>query len=116
MNNTPQRKRLIATASCVGLVAAAAGAGYWSNYVYLSDLTALDAWNRYMDLVKDGKYNEAVTYFPELPTLFDGQFQYDFLRDAAHAHAPLESLLRGAHSPQRPDGDRGHSSLQRQQK
>ena len=102
MNNTPQRKRLIATASCVGLVAAAAGAGYWSNYVYLSDLTALDAWNRYMDLVKDGKYNEAVTYFPELPTLFDGQFQYDFLRDAAHAHAPSKVSFEGRAAPNNP--------------
>ena len=55
-----RRKRWIATASCVGLVAAIAGGGYWSNYVYLSNLTALDAWNRYMDLVKDGKYDDAV--------------------------------------------------------
>ena len=70
MNNTPQRKRWVATASCVGLVAVIAGGGYWSNYVYLSDLTALDAWNRYMDLVNDGKYNEAVRYFPELATPF----------------------------------------------
>lgn len=46
MNNTPQRKRWVAAASCVGLVAVIAGGGYWSNYVYLSDLTALDAWNR----------------------------------------------------------------------
>ena len=99
MNNTPQRKRWVATASCVGLVAVIAGGGYWSNYVYLSDLTALDAWNRYMDLVKDGKYNDAVRYFPELATLFDGQFQHDFLRDAAHAHAPSKSLLRGAQFP-----------------
>ena len=82
---------MIATASCVALVAAASGAGYWSNYVYLSDLTALDAWNRYMDLVKDGKYDEAVRYFPELVTLFDGEDSRDFLTDAAHAHAPLES-------------------------
>ena len=59
MNNTPWRKRWVAAASCVGLVAAAFGARYWSNYVYLSDLTALDAWNRYMDLIKDGKYDEA---------------------------------------------------------
>ena len=107
MNNTPQRKRLIATASCVALVAAAAGAGYWSNYVYLSDLTALDAWNRYMDLVKDGKYNEAVTYVPELPTLFDGQFQYDFLRDAAHAHAPSKVSFEGHTAPNNPSAIEG---------
>ena len=83
-----RRKRWIATASCVGLVAAIAGGGYWSNYVYLSNLTALDAWNRYMDLVKDGKYDDAVRYFPELVTLFDGEDSRDFLTDAAHAHAP----------------------------
>ena len=107
MNNTPQRKRWIATASCVALVAAAAGAGYWSNYVYLSDLTALDAWNRYMDLVKDGKYNEAVRYFPELATLFDGQFQYDFLRDAAHAHAPSKVSFEGHTAPKDPTAIEG---------
>ena len=99
MNNTPQRKRWIATASCVALVAAAAGAGYWSNYVYLSDLTALDAWNRYMDLVKDGKYNEAVRYFPELATLFDGQFQYDFLRMPHTRTPPRKSPSRGTQPP-----------------
>lgn len=99
MNNTPQRKRWVAAASCVGLVAVIAGGGYWSNYVYLSDLTALDAWNRYMDLVKDGKYNDAVRYFPELATLFDGQFQHDFLRDAAHAHAPSKVTFEGRAVP-----------------
>lgn len=104
---TSRRKRWIATASCVGLVAAAAGAGYWSNYVYLSDLTALDAWNRYMDLVKDGKYNEAVRYFPELATLFDGQFQYDFLRDAAHAHAPSKVSFEGHTAPKDPTAIEG---------
>ena len=107
MNNTPQRKSWVAAASCVALVAAAAGAGYWSNYVYLSDLTALDAWNRYMDLVKDGKYNEAVRYFPELATLFDGQFQYDFLRDAAHAHAPSKVSFEGHTAPKDPTAIEG---------
>ena len=83
-----RRKRWVAAASCVGLVTAIAGGGYWSNYVYLSDLTALDAWNRYMDLVKDGKYDEAQRYFPEQAPLFDGEDSRDFLTDAAHAHAP----------------------------
>ena len=94
-----RRKRWVAAASCMGLVAAIAGGGYWSNYVYLSDLTALDAWNRYMDLVKDGKYNDAVRYFPELATLFDGQVQHDFLRDAAHAHAPSKVTFEGRAVP-----------------
>lgn len=115
MNNTPRRKRWVAAASCVGLVAAAAGAGYWSNYVYLSDLTALDAWNRYMDLVKGGKYDEAQRYFPEQAPLFDGEDSRDFLTDAAHAHAPSKVSFEGR-SPQQPVGDRGHGSIQRQQK
>ena len=94
-----RRKRWIATASCVALVAAAAGAGYWSNYVYLSDLTALDAWNRYMDLVKDGKYDEAQRYFPEQAPLFDGEDSRDFLTDAAHAHAPSKVTFEGRAVP-----------------
>ena len=97
-----RRKRWVATASCVGLVATIAGGGYWSNYVYLSDLTALDAWNRYMDLVKDGKYNDAVRYFPELVTLFDGKNSHDFLTDAAHAHAPSKVSFEGRAAPNNP--------------
>ena len=102
MNNTPQRKRWVAAASCVGLVAAIAGGGYWSNYVYLSDLTALDAWNRYMDLVKDGKYDEAQRYFPEQAPLFDGEDSRDFLTDAAHAHAPSKVSFEGRAVPNNP--------------
>lgn len=94
-----RRKRWVAAASCVGLVAAASGAGYWSNYVYLSDLTALDAWNRYMDLVKDGKYDEAQRYFPEQAPLFDGEDSRDFLTDAAHAHAPSKVTFEGRAVP-----------------
>ena len=102
MNNTPRRKRWVAAASCVALVAAAAGAGYWSNYVYLSDLTALDAWNRYMDLVKNGKYDEAQRYFPEQAPLFDGEDSRDFLTDAAHAHAPSKVSFEGHTAPNNP--------------
>ena len=97
-----RRKRWVAAASCMGLVAAIAGGGYWSNYVYLSDLTALDAWNRYMDLVKDGKYNDAVRYFPELVTLFDDKNSHDFLTDAAHAHAPSKVTFEGRAAPNNP--------------
>ena len=95
MNTTPQRKRWVAAASCVGLVAVIAGGGYWSNYVYLSDLTALDAWNRYMDLIKDGKYDEALKYSPDLLTNFDGRYSTAFLTDAAHAHAPSTVTFEG---------------------
>ena len=94
-----RRRRWVAAASCVSLVAVIAGGGYWSNYVYLSDLTALDAWNRYMDLVKDGKYNDAVRYFPELVTLFDDKNSRDFLTDAAHAHAPSKVTFEGRAVP-----------------
>lgn len=97
-----RRKRWVAAASCVGLVAAIAGGGYWSNYVYLSDLTALDAWNRYMDLVKDGKYDEAQRYFPEQAPLFDGEDSRDFLTDAAHAHAPSKVSFEGRAAPNNP--------------
>ncbi len=97
-----RRKRWVAAASCVGLVAAIAGGGYWSNYVYLSDLTALDAWNRYMDLVKDGKYDEAQRYFPEPAPLFDGEDSRDFLTDAAHAHAPSKVSFEGRAAPNNP--------------
>ena len=54
-----RRKRWIATASCVALVAAASGAGYWSNYVYMSDVSAEDAAARFASLIADGKYEEA---------------------------------------------------------
>lgn len=97
-----RRRRWVAAASCVSLVAVIAGGGYWSNYVYLSDLTALDAWNRYMDLVKDGKYNDAVRYFPELVTLFDDKNSHDFLTDAAHAHAPSKVSFEGRAAPNNP--------------
>ena len=97
-----RRKRWVAAASCVGLVAVIAGGGYWSNYVYLSDLTALDAWNRYMDLVKDGKYDEAQRYFPEQAPLFDGEDSRDFLTDAAHAHAPSKVSFEGRAAPNNP--------------
>ena len=103
MINTPRLKLWVAAASCVGLVAAAAGARYWSNYVYLSDLTALDAWNRYMDLIKDGKYDEALAYSPGLVTNFDGRYSTAFLTDAAHAHAPSTVSFEGTLS----DGDTG---------
>ena len=91
-----RRKRWVAAASCVGLVATIAGGGY------LSDLTALDAWNRYMDLVKDGKYDEAQRYFPEQAPLFDGEDSRDFLTDAAHAHAPSKVTFEGRAVPNNP--------------
>ncbi len=106
-----RRKRWVAAASCVGLVAVIAGGGYWSNYVYLSDLTALDAWNRYMDLVKDGKYDEAQRYFPEQAPLFDGEDSRDFLTDAAHAHAPSTMSIEPVDNIDNPYSIEGHVSF-----
>ena len=97
-----RRKRRVAAASCVGLVAAIAGGGYWSNYVYLSDLTALDAWNRYMDLVKDGKYDEALSYSPYLQGPHGNGDSIEFLSDAAHAHAPSKVSFEGRAAPNNP--------------
>ena len=54
-----RRKRWVAAASCVSLVAAASGAGYWSNYVYMSDVSAQDAAAHFASLIADGQYDEA---------------------------------------------------------
>ena len=88
-------KRWVAAALCAGLVATASGVGYWSNYVYLSDLTAMDAWNRYMDLVRDGKYDEALAYSPVPFADSTRQPSSAFLTDAAHAHAPSSVTFQG---------------------
>ena len=83
-----RRKRLIATASCVGLVAAAAGAGYWWHSTRVPDLTRIEAWSRYMELIESGKYDEALSYSPYLQDTSRNGNHIEFLSDAAHAHAP----------------------------
>ena len=83
-----QRKRWIATASCVGLVAAAAGAGYWWHSTRVPDLTRIEAWSRYMELIESGKYDEALSYSPYLQDTSRNGNHIEFLSDAAHAHAP----------------------------
>ena len=88
MNNTPQRKRWIAAASCVGLVAAAAGAGYWWHSTRVPDLTRIEAWSRYMELIESGKYDEALSYSPYLQDTSRNGNHIEFLSDAAHANAP----------------------------
>ena len=88
MNNTPQRKRWVAAASCVGLVAAAAGAGYWWHSTRVPDLTRIEAWSRYMELIESGKYDEALSYSPYLQDTSRNGNHIEFLSDAAHAHAP----------------------------
>ena len=83
-----RRKRWIATASCVGLVAAAAGAGYWWHSTRVPDLTRIEAWSRYMELIESGKYDEALSYSPYLQDTSRNGNHTEFLSDAAHAHAP----------------------------
>ena len=83
-----RRKRWIATASCVGLVAAAAGAGYWWHSTRVPDLTQIEAWSRYMELIESGKYDEALSYSPYLQDTSRNGNPIEFLSDAAHAHAP----------------------------
>ena len=88
MNNTPQRKRWVAAASCVGLVAAIAGGGYWWHSTRVPDLTRIEAWSRYMELIESGKYDEALSYSPYLQDTSRNGNHIEFLSDAAHAHAP----------------------------
>ena len=83
-----RRKRLIATASCVALVAAASGAGYWWHSTRVPDLTQIEAWSRYMELIESGKYDEALSYSPYLQDTSRNGNHIEFLSDAAHAHAP----------------------------
>ena len=83
-----RRKRWIATASCVGLVAAAAGAGYWWHSTRVPDLTRIEAWSRYIELIESGKYDEALSYSPYLQDTSRNGNHIEFLSDAAHAHAP----------------------------
>ena len=83
-----RRKRWIATASCVGLVAVAAGAGYWWHSTRVPDLTRIEAWSRYMELIESGKYDEALSYSPYLQDTSRNGNHIEFLSDAAHAHAP----------------------------
>ena len=86
-----RRKRLIATASCVGLVAAASGASYWSNYVYMSDVSAQDAAAHFASLIADGQYDEAFSLTDgSNPFLTEG-FSTELLTDRSHVGAPQVS-------------------------
>ena len=86
-----RRKRWIATASCVGLVAAASGVGYWSNYVYMSDVSAEDAAARFASLIADGKYEEAFSLTDGSNPFHTDGFSTDLLTDRAHVGAPQVS-------------------------
>ena len=83
-----RRKRWGAAASCVGLVAAIAGGGYWWHSTRVPNLTRVEAWTRYIELIEGGKYDEALSYSPYLQGPRDDGDSIEFLSDAAHAHAP----------------------------
>ena len=83
-----RRKRWVAAASCVGLVAAIAGGGYWWHSTRVPNLTRVEAWSRYMELIESGKYDEALSYSPYLQDTSRNGNHIEFLSDAAHAHAP----------------------------
>ena len=83
-----RRKRWVAAASCVGLVAAIAGGGYWWHSTRVPNLTRVEAWTRYIELIEGGKYDEALSYSPYLQGPHDDGDSIEFLSDAAHAHAP----------------------------
>jgi hypothetical protein len=52
------------------------------------DLTRIEAWSRYMELIESGKYDEALSYSPYLQDTSRNGNHIEFLSDAAHAHAP----------------------------
>ena len=83
-----RRKRWVAAASCVGLVAVIAGGGYWWHSTRVPNLTRVEAWTRYIELIEGGKYDEALSYSPYLQGPHDDGDSIEFLSDAAHAHAP----------------------------
>ena len=86
-----RRKRWVAAASCVSLVAAASGAGYWSNYVYMSDVSAQDAAAHFASLIADGQYDEAFSLTDgSNPFLTEG-FSTELLTDRSHVGAPQVS-------------------------
>lgn len=86
-----RRKRWVAAASCVSLVAAASGAGYWSNYVYMSDVSAQDAAAHFASLIADGQYEEAFSLTDgSNPFLTEG-FSTELLTDRSHVGAPQVS-------------------------
>ena len=86
-----RRKRWVAAASCVGLVSAASGAGYWSNYVYLSDVSAQDAAAHFASLIADGKYEEAFSLTDGSDPFHTDGFSTELLTARSHVGAPQVS-------------------------
>ena len=97
-----RRKRWVAAASCVGLVAAIAGGGYWWHSTRVPNLTRVEAWTRYIELIEGGKYDEALSYSPHLQGPHGNGDSIEFLSDAAHAHAPSKVSFEGRAAPNNP--------------
>ena len=97
-----RRKRWVAAASCVGLVAVIAGGGYWWHSTRVPNLTRVEAWTRYIELIEGGKYDEALSYSPYLQGPHDDGDSIEFLSDAAHAHAPSKVSFEGRAAPNNP--------------
>ena len=60
----------------------------WWHSTRVPDLTRIEAWSRYMELIESGKYDEALSYSPYLQDTSRNDNPIEFLSDAAHAHAP----------------------------
>ena len=60
----------------------------WWHSTRVPDLTRIEAWSRYMELIESGKYDEALSYSPYLQDTSRNGNHIEFLSDAAHAHAP----------------------------
>lgn len=97
-----RRKRWVAAASCVGLVAAIAEGGYWWHSTRVPNLTRVEAWTRYIELIEGSKYDEALSYSPHLQGPHGNGDSIEFLSDAAHAHAPSKVSFEGRAAPNNP--------------
>lgn len=106
-----RRKRRVAAASCVGLVAAIAEGGYWWHSTRVPNLTRVEAWTRYIELIEGGKYDEALSYSPYLQGPHDDGDSIEFLSDAAHAHAPSTISIEPVDNIDNPYSIEGHVSF-----
>ena len=106
-----RRKRWVAAASCVGLVTAIAGGGYWWHSTRVPNLTRVEAWTRYIELIEGGKYDEALSYSPYLQGPHDDGDSIEFLSDAAHAHAPSTISIEPVDNIDNPYSIEGHVSF-----
>ena len=86
-----RRKRWVAAASCVGLVAAASGGGLLVELRVHVRVSAEDAAARFASLIADGKYEEAFSLTDGSNPFHTDGFSTDLLTDRAHTGAPQVS-------------------------